>query len=58
MSRLSTYIIFVLFVVSPNKRLEGEEQHDGLEALLATVHVVAQEEVVALGREAAVLEEP
>eukprot|EP00421_Protoceratium_reticulatum_P003958 CAMPEP_0168370454 /NCGR_PEP_ID=MMETSP0228-20121227/7273_1 /TAXON_ID=133427 /ORGANISM="Protoceratium reticulatum, Strain CCCM 535 (=CCMP 1889)" /LENGTH=173 /DNA_ID=CAMNT_0008383329 /DNA_START=607 /DNA_END=1128 /DNA_ORIENTATION=+ len=38
--------------------LVRKEQRDGLQALLATVHVVAQEQVVALRREAAVLEEP
>lgn len=32
-----------------------EEQADGLEGLLAAINVVAQEEVVGLGREAAVL---
>ena len=37
--------------------LVGEQQADGLQALLAPVHVVAQEEVVGLGREAAVLEQ-
>ena len=29
-------------------RLVGEEQSDGLQALLATVHIVSEEEVVAL----------
>ena len=34
-----------------------EEERDGVEALLAAAHVVAEDEVVALGREGAVLEE-
>jgi hypothetical protein len=37
--------------------LVREQEADGLERLLAAVHVVAQEEVVRLGREAAVLEQ-
>lgn len=37
--------------------LVGEEKADGLKGLLATVDVVAEEEVVGLGREATVLEE-
>jgi len=37
--------------------LVGEEQADGLERLLATIHVVAKEEIVGLGRETTVLEE-
>ena len=37
--------------------LVGQQQTDGLEALLASVDVVAQKEVVALGREATVLEQ-
>lgn len=37
--------------------LVGEEKADGLEGLLATVDVVAEEEVVGLGRETTVLEE-
>ena len=37
--------------------LVGEEQADGLEGLLAAVYVVAEEEVVGLGGEAAILEE-
>lgn len=36
--------------------LVGEEQTNGLERLLATVYVVAQEEVVGLGREATIFE--
>lgn len=36
--------------------LVREEQANGLERLLATVHVVAEEEIVSLGREAAILE--
>lgn len=35
----------------------GEEEADGFEALLAPVDVVAQEEVVGIGREPAVLEQ-
>lgn len=38
--------------------LEGEEEADGLDGLSSTVDVVTQEEVVCIGREAAVLEEP
>ena len=38
--------------------LVGEQQADRLERLLAAVHVVAEEQVVGLWREAAVLEEP
>jgi len=38
--------------------LEREQQADRLERLLAAVHVVAEEQVVGLGREAPVLEEP
>lgn len=37
--------------------LVGKEQADGLERLLAPIHVVAEEEVVRLGREAAIFEE-
>jgi hypothetical protein len=37
--------------------LVGEQQADGLERLLAAIYVVAEEEVVGFGREAAVLEE-
>lgn len=37
--------------------LVGQEQADGLERLLAAIYVVAKEEVVGLGREAAILEE-
>ena len=37
--------------------LVGQEKADGLEGLLATVDVVTEEEVVGLGREAAVFEE-
>jgi len=37
--------------------LVGEEEADGLETLLATVDIVPEEEVIRLGREAAVLEE-
>ena len=35
----------------------GEQQTDGLERLLAAVHVVAEEQVVWLGRESTVLEQ-
>ena len=50
-------------VPAENKEVLGvldlvrEEETDGLEGLLATVDVVAEEEVVCLGREAAVLEQ-
>lgn len=37
--------------------LVGEEQADGLEALLASVHVVTQEQVIRIRREAPVLEQ-
>jgi len=37
--------------------LVGQQEADGLEGLFATVDVVAEEEVVGLGREAAVLEQ-
>ena len=37
--------------------LVGKEQADGLEGLLATVDVVTQEEVVGLGRKAAIFEQ-
>lgn len=36
----------------------GQQQADGLQRLLAPVHIVPQEEVVALWRKAAVLEQP
>lgn len=35
----------------------GEQQADGLQRLLATIHIVAEEQVVWLGRKAAVLEQ-
>ena len=38
--------------------LVGEQQADRLQRLLPPVHVVAQEQVVRLGRETAVLEQP
>lgn len=38
--------------------LIGQQQTDGLQRLLAPVNVVPQEEVVALWREAAILEQP
>ena len=37
--------------------LVGEQEADGLQTLLASVHVVTEEEVVGLGREAAVFEQ-
>ena len=37
--------------------LVGEQQTDGFQGLLATIHVVTQEQVVCLGREATVLEQ-
>ncbi len=37
--------------------LVGEEEADGLERLLSAINIVAQEEVVRLRREAAVLEQ-
>ena len=37
--------------------LVGQEQADGLKGLLASIYIVAKEEVVRLGREAAILEE-
>lgn len=37
--------------------LVGEQQADGFEWLFATVHIVAQEQVVGLGWEAAVLKQ-
>ena len=37
--------------------LVGQEQANGLEGLLASVHVVTEEEVVCLGGEAAILEQ-
>lgn len=37
--------------------LVGEEEADALERLLAAIDVVAEEQVVRLGREAAVLEQ-
>ena len=38
--------------------LVSQEEGDGLEALLATVNVIAQEQVVRLGRKPSILEEP
>ena len=38
--------------------LVGEEEADGLEGLFASVYVVTQEQVVGLGREAAILKKP
>lgn len=52
-----------LVVASQDKKvlgildLVGQEEADGLERLLAAVNVVAEEEIVGLWREAAVLEE-
>lgn len=37
--------------------LVGQQEADGLERLLATINVIAEEEVVGLGGEAAVLEQ-
>lgn len=37
--------------------LVGEQQADGLQRLFATIDVVAQEQIVGLGRETAVLEQ-
>ena len=36
----------------------GQQQADGLQGLLPPVHVVAQEQVVSLGREPSVLKQP
>lgn len=38
--------------------LVGEQEADGLQGLFAPVHVVAEEEVVGLGRKPPVLEQP
>lgn len=38
--------------------LEREQQADGLQTLLAAVHVVAQKQIVGLGREATILKQP
>lgn len=38
--------------------LVGQEEADGLQRLLAPVHVVTQEQVIALGGEASVLKKP
>ena len=38
--------------------LVREQEADGLERLLAAVDVVAKEEIVRLGREAAIFEQP
>jgi hypothetical protein len=38
--------------------LVGQEEADGLERLLSAINVVAKEEVVRLGREPAILEQP
>ena len=35
----------------------GEQETDGLERLLATIHIIAKEQVVRLWREATVLEQ-
>ena len=42
----------------PTTRLVGQQQADGLETLLAAVHVIPQEQIVGLGRVAPVLEQP
>ena len=38
--------------------LVGQQQADGLQGLLASVHVVSEEQIVGLGGEAAVLKQP
>lgn len=38
--------------------LVGEEQADGLQRLFPSVHVIPQEQVVGLWREASILEQP
>lgn len=38
--------------------LVGQQQTDGLQGLLASVHIVTQEQVVALWGEATILEQP
>lgn len=38
--------------------LVGQKQADGLEGLLSSVYVVAEEQVVCFGRESAVFEQP
>lgn len=38
--------------------LIGQQQADGLQRLLATIHIVPQEEVVALWREATIFKQP
>lgn len=38
--------------------LVGQQEADGLEGLLASVHIVAEKEIVGLGREATVFEQP
>ena len=38
--------------------LVGQQQADGLQGLLPPVHIVPQEQVVSLGREAPVLKQP
>jgi hypothetical protein len=35
----------------------GEQEADGLQRLLTTIHIIAEEQVVRLGREATVLEQ-
>ncbi len=51
-------------VAPQNKKVFGvfdlvrQQQANGLERLLATVDVIAQKQVVCLGREAAVLKKP
>ena len=39
------------------EHLEGEQKRDVLDVLLATVDIVAEEDVVALGRESAAVED-
>ena len=38
--------------------LVGQQQADGLQGLLPSVHVVSQEKVIALRRETPILEQP
>lgn len=44
--------------MEPDTHLVREQQANGFQALLAAVHIVAQEKVVGLWRETAILEEP
>lgn len=38
--------------------LVGEQQTDGFQRLLPSVHIIAQEEIIGFRREASILEEP